>query len=356
MATSTRNRTPSQGHDDDVLDDGPSPSKPPPQPARVIVASPTNLDDASANPRRWAWDCSTVFVICTSIASSVLLILTNKYLMQEFKFRYVFVLTGMHFLFGGVSLKFISLAFKSFTPKEVPLTQRFLVGASGVGSIALMNFSLQTNSVGTYQLMKLLVIPTVMAIEYFTANKTTPLPEKLSLLVLLLGVGVSTVTDISLTGVGFLFGVFSVVATAQFNIWQGSKQRELELSSTQLLYAIAFPQAAMCFFFAVVFEFSAFSAEPIQLHAFTSMECILVLMSCVMAMGVNLSSMGLIGKTSAVTYQVVGHVKTCLIILAGYLYFVDLSSVPQEQIIKNLAGVGVAMLGVFAYTYFKLAK
>ncbi len=57
--------------------------------------------------------------------------------------------------------------------------------------------------------------------------------------------------------VGFLFGVFSVVATAQFNIWQGSKQRELELSSTQLLYAIAFPQAAMCFFFAVVFEFSA---------------------------------------------------------------------------------------------------
>jgi hypothetical protein len=79
MATSTRNRTPSQGHDNDVLDDGPSPSKPPPQPARVIVASPTNLDDASANPRRWAWDCSTVFVICTSIASSVLLILTNKY-------------------------------------------------------------------------------------------------------------------------------------------------------------------------------------------------------------------------------------------------------------------------------------
>lgn len=74
--------------------------------------------------------------------------------MQKYNFRYVFVLTGMHFLFGGVSLKFISVMFKSFTPKEIPLGQRFLVGASGVGSIALMNFSLQTNSVGTYQLMK----------------------------------------------------------------------------------------------------------------------------------------------------------------------------------------------------------
>lgn len=48
---------------------------------------------------------------------------------------------------------------------------------------------------------QLLVIPTVMAIEFWTAGKTTPLPEKLSLVVLLLGVGVSTVTDISLTGV-----------------------------------------------------------------------------------------------------------------------------------------------------------
>ncbi len=55
---------------------------------------------------------------------------------------------------------------------------------------------------------------------------------------------------------GLLFGVFSVVATAQFNIWQGSKQRDLQLSSTQLLYAIAFPQALLCFVFALAFEFS----------------------------------------------------------------------------------------------------
>ena len=119
------------------------------------------------------------------------------------------------------------------------------VAAAGVASIALMNFSLQINSVGTYQLMKvcpldpaprllrsrcpsqrriaartavpsrpcpvlplcrvharqLLVIPTVMAIEYVTSGKTTPLQEKLCLVVLLLGVGISTVTDVALSQV-----------------------------------------------------------------------------------------------------------------------------------------------------------
>ena len=168
---------------------------------------------------------STIFVICTSIASSVLLIFSNKYLMDVYKFRYVFTLTGLHFLFGGLSLKFISVVFNTFETKGMPLLQRFLVGASGVGSIALMNFSLQTNSVGTYQLMKLLVIPTVMVIQYVTAGTSSPLQEKLCLMVLLLGVGISTVTDVSLSTVGLVFGIVSVVATAQFNIWQGSKQK-----------------------------------------------------------------------------------------------------------------------------------
>jgi hypothetical protein len=49
--------------------------------------------------------------------------------------------------------------------------------------------------------MQLLVIPTVMAIEFATSGKTTPLHEKLCLVVLLLGVGISTVTDVALTRV-----------------------------------------------------------------------------------------------------------------------------------------------------------
>ena len=81
--------------------------------------------------------------------------------------------------------------------------------------------------------------------------------------------------------------------------------QELQLSSTQLLYAIAFPQALMCFVLAGIFETNGeLIAIPISQHEFSGFEWVLVFVSCVLAMGVNLSSMGLIGKTSAITYQV----------------------------------------------------
>lgn len=101
-----------------------------------------------------------------------------------------------------------------------------LVAASGVSSICFMNFSLQANSVGTYQLMKLLVIPLVIVMQRFF-DQTADISRcvLVSLATLLAGVGLSTVTDVSLTMWGLVIGVLSVVCTAQFNIWQGSKQK-----------------------------------------------------------------------------------------------------------------------------------
>jgi solute carrier family 35 protein E3 len=57
---------------------------------------------------------------------------------------------------------------------------------------------------------------------------------------------------------------------------------------------------------------------------------------------------------SNVNSQVVGHVKTCFILIGGYLFFQTTANVSTTQLAKNIFGVGVAMLGVFAYTYFKL--
>ena len=48
--------------------------------------------------------------------------------------------------------------------------------------------------------------------------------------------------------------------------------------------------------------------------------------------------------------------KTCLIIAGGYMFFADLAAVPLYQLLKNVLGVCVAMIGVFAYTYVKLTS
>jgi solute carrier family 35 protein E3 len=222
-------------------------------------------------------------------------------------------MTGLHFLFGGVALKFMAVFFDFFTPKSIGLGQSILVGASGVGSIALMNFSLQTNSVGTYQLMKLAVIPVVMVIQYFVYATSSTWRVKASLALLLFGVGISTVTDLSLNAKGVVFGILSVLATAQFNIWQGTKQAEHSVTSVQLMYSVSYPQAALCFILASYFDVAA-AEESLFSHAFVAEELLLLFASCVLAMGVNLSSMGLIGKTSAVTYQVrpCGEIATAI--------------------------------------------
>ena len=53
-----------------------------------------------------------------------------------------------------------------------------------------------------------------------------------------------------------------------------------------------------------------------------------------------------IGKTSAVTFQVVGHAKTCLVLAGGYLFFPSHGKHNQEQLYHNIMGVSVAMVGV----------
>eukprot|EP01042_Synura_sphagnicola_P003871 gene3871-4844_t len=45
------------------------------------------------------------------------------------------------------------------------------------------------------------------------------------------------------------------------------------------------------------------------------------LVSCVFALGVNISNYLVLGKTSPLTYQVLGHLKTVLILILGFTMF-----------------------------------
>src|SRR5262249_49196517 len=76
-----------------------------------------------------------------------------------------------------------------------------------------------------------------------------------------------------------------------------------------------------------------------------------ILLSCLLAVSANIHSFALIGRTSAVTFQVVGHGKTCLIILAGYIMY-PLPS--MEEFIYNFCGVSLAVVAVVIYSNLKM--
>lgn len=71
-----------------------------------------------------------------------------------------------------------------------------------------------------------------------------------------------------------------------------------------------------------------------------------IVLSCLIAVFVNFSTFLVIGKTSPVTYQVLGHLKTCLVLAFGYTLLHD----PFTS--RNIIGILIAIVGMGLYSYF----
>lgn len=70
-----------------------------------------------------------------------------------------------------------------------------------------------------------------------------------------------------------------------------------------------------------------------------------IVLSCLISVSVNFSTFLVIGKTSAVTYQVLGHLKTCLVLAFGYVLLHD----PFRW--RNILGISIAVVGMVIYSY-----
>ena len=104
-----------------------------------------------------------------------------------------------------------------------------------------MNFSLQSNSVGFYQILKLLCIPCMVLLQTLFFNQIFSTKVKSVLFIIIFGVGIATVTDFELNLKGCLMGLFAVIFTAQFQIWQGEKQKLHRMSAMQINHSQALP-------------------------------------------------------------------------------------------------------------------
>lgn len=74
---------------------------------------------------------------------------------------------------------------------------------------------------------------------------------------------------------------------------------------------------------------------------------IAILISSILAFLVNLSIFLVIGATSPITYNVLGHFKLTVILLMGFLVFGAVLD------IRNIVGIVVTVGGVVWYTHLK---
>ncbi|VVA90433.1 unnamed protein product [Arabis nemorensis] len=229
----------------------------------------------------------------------------------------------------------------------------FLSVASSV-SIVICNKALMTNlgfpfatTLTSWHLMmtKLAIIPFTVLLETLFLNKKFSRKIKFSLFLLLVGVGIASITDLQLNFVGSVLSLLAIATTCVGQILTNTIQKRLNVTSTQLLYQSAPFQAAILFVsgpfvdkYLTRLNVFSFHYSPIVLGFIT--------LSCLIAVSVNFSTFLVIGKTSPVTYQVLGHLKTCLVLAFGYTLLHD----PFTP--RNIAGILIAVLGMLLYSYF----
>ncbi|GLC35896.1 hypothetical protein PLESTF_001237400 [Pleodorina starrii] len=313
-----------------------------------------------------------------NVVSASGIVFANKAVFQTYGFHFTYALTWIHTVFTLVGMRVFATG-GMFSVKAISQRRLVPLAAAYVAYIVLCNLSLKVNTVGFYQVMKIAVAPTVIALELLMFRRVPPLRIVASVMVVCVGIGVATVTDSQMASnlVGIGVGVGATVMTALYQIWAGSKQRELKASSMQLLHAYT-PQATLMLGILVPLcepvgwtavaaaaaaapgadaaaVAAAAAAPPPQrppgsllAYHYTPAAVAAILISAVLGLLVSLSTFLVIGATSSLTYNVVGHLKTVIILTGGCLFFGD--AMPA----KKLLGVCIAMGGIVWYTQQKL--
>ncbi|XP_044480082.1 UDP-xylose transporter 1-like [Mangifera indica] len=279
-----------------------------------------------------------------SVASSVSIVICNKALMSNLGFPFATTLTSWHLIVTFCTLH-AARRFNLFENKSVDMKTVMLFGILNGISIGLLNLSLGFNSVGFYQMTKLAIIPFTVLLETIFLKKQFSQQIKLSLLVLLLGVAIASVTDLQLNILGTIVSLLAIATTCVGQILTNTIQKRLNVSSTQLLYQSAPFQAAVLFVSGPLVD-QLLTKQNVFAFKYSPIVLAFIILSCIIAVSVNFSTFLVIGKTSPVTYQVLGHLKTCLVLGFGYTLLHD----PFTE--RNIIGIAVAIFGMGLYSYF----
>eukprot|EP00850_Spirogloea_muscicola_P020648 SM000222S06989 [mRNA] locus=s222:189013:191038:- [translate_table: standard] len=295
-----------------------------------------------------------------NVVTSVGIIMVNKQLLSTYGFNFAAVLhrgpdaatlvvilaattlTGCHFLMTSLMM-FALRCMGYIQPSHLPLWELLKFAITANFSIVGMNISLMWNSVGFYQIAKLSMIPVSCLLEMMFDKIRYSRDVKLSIMVVLLGVGVCTVSDISVNSKGFIAASIAVWCTSMQQYYVHSLQKKYSLNSFDLLGHTAPMQASMLVLCGPVLDFFL-SGVRVDRYDYDFVSVSFIVLSCVIAVGTNLSQFICIGRFTAVSFQVLGHMKTVLVLVLGFLFF------GKEGLnVQTVLGMGLAVLGMVWY-------
>ncbi|KAL6583199.1 UDP-rhamnose/UDP-galactose transporter 5 [Orobanche minor] len=277
-----------------------------------------------------------------NIVTSVGIIIVNKALMATYGFTFATTLTGLHFAATTTMTVILKrLGYIQSSPLPLSDLMKFILFANF--SIVGMNVSLMWNSVGFYQIAKLSMIPVSCFLEVVLDSMQYSRDTKLSILVVLLGVGICTVNDMSVNAKGFIAAFVAVWSTSLQQYYVHFLQRKHSIGSFNLLGHTAPPQAATLLLAGPFVDYWL-TDKRVDAYNYTSTSIRFIVLSCAIAIGTNLSQFICIGRFTAVSFQVLGHMKTILVLTLGFLFF------GKEGLnLHVVVGMMVAIVGMIWY-------
>lgn len=215
-------------------------------------------------------------------------------------------------------------------------------------TMGFQNLSLGHNSVSFYQMCKLLVAPCTVIIQRLAYGEKLPsVPVMFSLLILLFGIAIATITDISLNPLGTFFGLSSTCLVCLVAIYTNTMQKTHEISSFQMLLNVAPMEGAMLLVIGPIWDYWIHNKTAYTDFEWNIGAAYAVAGTCALAVSVNAATFFLLGKTSPVSYQVIGHLKTVLVLGGGFLLF------DTDANYTTIGGVVFAFVGCLLYAWLK---
>jgi solute carrier family 35 protein E3 len=211
-------------------------------------------------------------------------------------------------------------------------------------SIIGLNMSLMLNTIGFYQVCKLAQIPTMCVLELVFMGKKFSRRVIQAIVVVLLGVGVATVSDLEMNPAGTVAAIVGVVSTSAQQILVAHLQKKHNVTSNFLLAKTSPYMAGSMLLFGPALD-ELITGKWVFDYEWSSVATFALLVSCFFAVLVNVSSFLCIGRFSAVSFQVIGHVKTCLVFFFGWVIF----AAPITS--RNVLGCALAVVGMIYYSH-----
>jgi solute carrier family 35 protein E3 len=278
-----------------------------------------------------------------NFVSTVAVTFINKAVFSRIDFGYPAMLCNVHFAVTWIGVEAMR-RWGLFEPLKRPPSLRdknFLSIVIVVGLVTpLNNASLKLNSMGFYQIFKLLLTPVVILFEYCLDGKVLSPQRNICLILVCMFVYISSRGDLEFSAIGTVFATLWIPLAATYKVQWGRVRRLLQCSTLALMHAVL-PYAIV-----VQFMISPLVDPPgVSEYVWTPQAILLIGFSGVAAFMVNYSGFLVMGNIGALAHVLLGQLKTAVIMVGAYVVFHTHYSSLQ------IVGAFGAVLSIIAYTY-----